>query len=130
MLSVANEPVLNDELTETLWLDRPPVTGLKTTDGLLEIIENAVGDHGCRVAKGKAPSGGTGAVPRRLCHPRGVLLSVYFADAGNTGSSPTSRSSCWMMTVALRLAAIFLKRSSEPSVWVWSVLNTGTPLVS
>jgi hypothetical protein len=44
------------------------------------------------------------------------LLSAYFADAGNTGSLPTSRSSCWMMTVALRLAAIFLKRSSEPSV--------------
>jgi hypothetical protein len=66
----------------------------------------------------------------RLCRPTGVLLSAYFADAGNTGSLPTSRASCWMMTVALRLAAIFLKRSSEPSVWAWSVLNTGTPLVS
>jgi hypothetical protein len=33
MLPVAGEPVLNDKLTEALWLDRPPVTGLKTTDG-------------------------------------------------------------------------------------------------
>jgi hypothetical protein len=38
-----------------------------TTDGLLEIIENAVGDHGCRAAKGNASSGGTGAVLARLC---------------------------------------------------------------
>jgi hypothetical protein len=48
--------------------------------------------------------------------PTGVLLSAYFADAGKTGSLPTSRSSCWMTTVALRLAAIFLKRSREPTV--------------
>ena len=67
---------------------------------------------------------------RRLCRPTGALLSAYFADTGKTGSLPTSRSSCWMITVALRLAAIFLKRSSEPSVYVWSVLNIGTPLVS
>jgi hypothetical protein len=67
---------------------------------------------------------------RRLCHPTGAFLSAYFADAGKTGSLPTSRASCWMTTVALRLAAIFLKRSSEASVRVWSVLNIGTPLVS
>jgi len=36
MLWVAGEPVLNDELTEALWLDRLPVTGPKTTDRLLE----------------------------------------------------------------------------------------------
>ena len=42
MLPVASEPVLNDELTEALWLDRPPTTGLNTADGLLEILENAV----------------------------------------------------------------------------------------
>jgi hypothetical protein len=33
MLPVAGEPVLNDELTEALWLDRPPVTGLKARTG-------------------------------------------------------------------------------------------------
>jgi hypothetical protein len=43
MLSVANEPVLNDELTETLWLDRRPVTGLKTTDGFWKSSRMAVG---------------------------------------------------------------------------------------
>lgn len=36
--------------------------------------------------------------------------------AGNTDSLPTSRASCWMMTVALRLAAIFLKRSIAATV--------------
>jgi 8-oxo-dGTP diphosphatase len=38
---VAGEPVLNDELTEALWLTPAAVTGLQTTDGLVEIIENA-----------------------------------------------------------------------------------------
>jgi hypothetical protein len=31
---------------------------------------------------------------------------------------PTSRSSCWMTTVALRLAAIFLKRSMDDTAAV------------
>ena len=35
----------------------------------------------------------------RLCRPAD-LLSAYFADAGKAGSLPTSRSSCWIMTVA------------------------------
>jgi hypothetical protein len=34
--------VLKDELTEALWLEPAAVTGLKTTDGVLEIIGNAV----------------------------------------------------------------------------------------
>ena len=54
----------------------------------------------------------------------------YFAAAGNAGSLPTSRGSCWMMTVALRFAAIFLKRSTEASVAARSVLNVVTPLPS
>jgi 8-oxo-dGTP diphosphatase len=39
---IAGEPVLNDELTEALWLDPAAVTGLKTTEGLTEIIESAM----------------------------------------------------------------------------------------
>jgi 8-oxo-dGTP diphosphatase len=39
---VAGEPVLNDELTEARWLEPAAVIGLKTTDGLMEIIENAM----------------------------------------------------------------------------------------
>jgi 8-oxo-dGTP diphosphatase len=39
---IVGEPVLNDELTEALWLEPAAVTGLKTTDGLMEIIENAM----------------------------------------------------------------------------------------
>src|SRR3984893_15355928 len=54
----------------------------------------------------------------------------YFAPAGNAGNLPTSRGSCWMMTVALRFAAIFLKRSTEASVAARSVLNVVRPLPS
>jgi 8-oxo-dGTP diphosphatase len=39
---IAGEPVLNEELTEALWLEPAAVTGLKTTDGLAEIIETAM----------------------------------------------------------------------------------------
>lgn len=39
---IAGEPVLNEELTEALWLEPAAVTGLKTTDGLADIIENAM----------------------------------------------------------------------------------------
>jgi len=35
-----------------------------------------------------------------FARPTNALLSAYFADAGNAGTLPTSRSSCWMMTVA------------------------------
>jgi hypothetical protein len=53
MLSVASEPVLNDELIETLWLDRPPVTGVKTANGLLGIVENAMAIMAVGWRKGK-----------------------------------------------------------------------------
>jgi ADP-ribose pyrophosphatase YjhB (NUDIX family) len=39
---IAGEPVLNEELSEALWLDPAAVTGLKTTDGLAEIVMNAM----------------------------------------------------------------------------------------
>ncbi len=39
---IAGEPRLNDELTEALWLDPAAVAGLKTTEGLAEIIANAM----------------------------------------------------------------------------------------
>jgi hypothetical protein len=41
---------------------------------------------------------------------------AYFAAAGNTGNFSTSRASCWMITVALVFAAIFLRRSSDAMV--------------
>ena len=39
---IAGEPVLNEELTEALWLDPAAVTGLRTTEGLAEIVANAM----------------------------------------------------------------------------------------
>jgi hypothetical protein len=59
-----------------------------------------------------------------------LILMTYFAAVGNAGSLSRSRASCWMMTVALEFAAIFLTRSREASVWARSVLNAGTPLLS
>ena len=40
----------------------------------------------------------------------------YFAAAGKAGSLPMSRRSCWMITVALRFAAIFFIRSIDATV--------------
>ena len=56
--------------------------------------------------------------------------ALYFAEAGNAGNLSTSRASCWMTTVALEPATIFLTRSSDASVCERSVLKAGTPLVS
>jgi 8-oxo-dGTP diphosphatase len=39
---IAGEPVLNDELTEAMWLDPAAIAGLETTAGLAEIIASAV----------------------------------------------------------------------------------------
>src|SRR5262249_56499841 len=61
---------------------------------------------------------------RRVCS---FTIGNYFADAGNAANLSTSRASCWMMTVALRFAAIFLRRSSDATVWARSKLNAGTP---
>ena len=44
------------------------------------------------------------------------VLGAYFAAAGNAGSFSTSRASCWMITVALVFAPIFLRRSSDAIV--------------
>jgi GAF domain-containing protein len=41
---------------------------------------------------------------------------LYRAAAGNAGSLPMSRGSCWMMTVAFRFFSICLMRSSEAMV--------------
>jgi ADP-ribose pyrophosphatase YjhB (NUDIX family) len=38
---IAGEPVLNDELSEAMWLRPAELTGLTTTQGLAEIIESA-----------------------------------------------------------------------------------------
>jgi 8-oxo-dGTP diphosphatase len=38
---IAGEPVLNDELSEAMWLRPEELTGLTTTQGLAEIIESA-----------------------------------------------------------------------------------------
>jgi 8-oxo-dGTP diphosphatase len=39
---IAGEPVLNEELSEAAWLEPAAVAGLETTDGLAEIVENAM----------------------------------------------------------------------------------------
>ncbi|MDP2410841.1 MAG: NUDIX hydrolase [Pseudolabrys sp.] len=38
----AGEPVLNDELDDARWLEPAALAGLNTTDGLAEIVDNAV----------------------------------------------------------------------------------------
>jgi 8-oxo-dGTP diphosphatase len=37
---IAGEPVLNDELSEAMWLRPEELTGLTTTQGLAEIVES------------------------------------------------------------------------------------------
>ena len=59
-----------------------------------------------------------------------LLLAAIVVLSGKAGSLSISRASCWMMTVALAPATIFLARSSDASVWARSVLNVGTPLLS
>ena len=39
---LAGEPVLNEELSEAMWLDPPDIAGLQTTAGLAEIIATAM----------------------------------------------------------------------------------------
>ncbi len=39
---IAGEPVLNEELTAWQWLEPAAVGGLRTTDGLAEIVESAM----------------------------------------------------------------------------------------
>ena len=39
---IAGEPVLNDELSEAMWLDPPQIAGLTTTAGLADIIACAI----------------------------------------------------------------------------------------
>src|SRR5262249_27393863 len=61
-------------------------------------------------------------------HPSG--RNHYFAAAGNAGSLPMSRMSCWMMTVAFTFPTICFIRSIEAIVAARSKLNAGTPLLS
>ena len=39
---IAGEPMLNDELSEAMWLDPSEIAGLNTTAGLAEIVANAM----------------------------------------------------------------------------------------
>jgi 8-oxo-dGTP diphosphatase len=39
---IAGEPMLNDELSEAMWLDPSEIAGLNATAGLAEIIANAM----------------------------------------------------------------------------------------
>jgi 8-oxo-dGTP diphosphatase len=39
---IAGEPMLNDELSEAIWLDPSEIAGLNTTAGLAEIAANAM----------------------------------------------------------------------------------------
>src|SRR2546427_266063 len=54
----------------------------------------------------------------------------YFAAAGNAGSLPMSRMSCWMTRVALRFATSCFMRSIEATVAARSKLKLGTPPLS
>jgi ADP-ribose pyrophosphatase YjhB (NUDIX family) len=40
---ISGEPVLNDELDDARWLDPAELAGLRTTEGLAEIVDAAVG---------------------------------------------------------------------------------------
>ena len=39
---IAGEPMLNDELSEAMWLDPSEIAGLNATAGLAEIVANAM----------------------------------------------------------------------------------------
>jgi hypothetical protein len=39
----AGKPVLNEELDEAHWLTPSELSGLKTTEGLADIVANAIG---------------------------------------------------------------------------------------
>jgi 8-oxo-dGTP diphosphatase len=39
---IAGEPMLNDELSEAMWIDPSEIAGLNTTAGLAEIIASAI----------------------------------------------------------------------------------------
>jgi hypothetical protein len=54
----------------------------------------------------------------------------YSAAVGNAGNLSMSRASCWMISVALKVATIPFSRSIEASVCERSELNRGTPLLS
>ncbi len=54
--------------------------------------------------------------PNSLGSALRALSHTYLANTGNTGNFSTSRASCWMMTVALRFAAIFFNRSIDATV--------------
>jgi len=69
--------------------------------------------------------------PQDLPHPAPTMLCVdYFAAVGNVGNLSMSRASCWMISVALKVAMIPFSRSIEASVCERSELNHGTPLLS
>src|SRR5262245_3313965 len=53
--------------------------------------------------------------------------TFHFAESGKAGSFPTSRASCWMITVAFVFAAIVFTRLIEAMVCARSVLKIGTP---
>src|SRR4030095_12186455 len=70
----------------------------------------------------------------RLRRPRlrrpSSTIAPYFAAAGNAGSLPMSRMSCWMTTVAFTFATICFMRSIEATVAARSKLKCGTPPLS
>jgi len=39
---IAGEPMLNEELSEAMWINPPGIAGMTTTAGLAEIVGNAV----------------------------------------------------------------------------------------
>jgi 8-oxo-dGTP diphosphatase len=39
---IAGEPILNEELSEAMWIDPPEIAGFTTTAGLAEIVDNAL----------------------------------------------------------------------------------------
>jgi len=75
---------------------------------------------GARVDRARDDSRGLAYLsPDALIRPWAALApgnGDYFASAGKAGSLPMSRRSCWMITVALRFAAIFFNRSSDATV--------------
>lgn len=91
---------------------------------------------GCRV-DGLAACPPTGFSRRRHRRQQPVrppgrarLRRGYFAASGKAGNFPTSRASCWMMSVAFRFAASCLMRSMEANVCARSKLKAGTPAPS
>lgn len=73
---LAGEIALNDELAEGRWLDPDALSGLKTTEGLADIV-TAAGGSDCRVTLAGTASTTLSGVACRAVHPTLNVRGTY-----------------------------------------------------